>query len=63
MPGTGPSVNLAPGIHVLLLACAEDADGRDTGAFTRIFRRAMPGHDGGRATTNRGWYKLLLHDV
>jgi hypothetical protein len=39
MPG------LVPGIHVLLTSCNEVVDGRDISAFTRVFRRAMPGHD------------------
>jgi hypothetical protein len=34
-----------PGIHVLLTLCSEDVDGRDISAFTRVFGRAMPGHD------------------
>jgi hypothetical protein len=25
----------------------KDVDGRDISAFTRVFRRATPGHDGG----------------
>src|SRR6266481_9364226 len=27
------------------LPCLGNRDGRDTSAFTRVFRRAMPGHD------------------
>jgi hypothetical protein len=38
MPG------LVPGIHVLCFR-GKDVDGRDISAFTRVFRRAMPGHD------------------
>jgi hypothetical protein len=39
MPG------LVPGIHVLLTLCNEVVDGWDISTFTRVFRRAMPGHD------------------
>src|SRR6185436_2801842 len=41
MPG------LVPGIHDFLVSrCSkQDVDGRDISAFTRVFRRAMPGHD------------------
>jgi hypothetical protein len=37
---------LVAGIHVFF-AQSEGVDGRDTSAFTRVFRRAMPGHDDG----------------
>jgi hypothetical protein len=33
------------GIHVLIAVWSEDVDGRDISAFTRVFGRAMPGHD------------------
>ena len=39
MPGLGP------GIHVFLSSSTKDVDGRDISAFTRVFRRAKPGHD------------------
>jgi hypothetical protein len=39
MPG------LVPGIHVFSTAGAKDVDGRDISAITRVFRRAMLGHD------------------
>jgi len=50
MPGTQSSLRrlrklvCVPGIHAFL-CCDKDVDGRDTSAFTRIFRRAIPGHD------------------
>jgi len=31
---------------------AKEMDGRGISAFTRVFRRAMPGHDGARGTTS-----------
>src|SRR4051812_10243736 len=33
----------------LVSSCGKDVDVRDVSAFTRVFRRAMPGHDGGRS--------------
>jgi hypothetical protein len=50
MPGHSASktrVNalLVPGIHVFSDVSKQDVDGRDISAFTRVFRRAMPGHD------------------
>jgi len=50
MPG------LVPGIHVFL-AKKQGVDGRDISAFTRVFRRAMPGHDVPAIQPNR---KMLL---
>ena len=38
---------LVPAIHVFLCSGTEDVDARDISAFTRVFRRAMRGHDGG----------------
>src|SRR5690349_16637796 len=35
---------LVAGIHVFFLG-QKDLDGRAISAFTRVFRRAMPGHD------------------
>src|SRR5262245_28732779 len=35
---------LVPRIHVFRDGC-KDVDARDTSAFTRVFRRAMRGHD------------------
>jgi hypothetical protein len=40
---------LVAGIHVFAASQrVEDVDGRDDSAFTRVFRRAMPGHDGAK---------------
>src|SRR5690349_11762510 len=36
---------LARHAHPRLSCCQQDVDGRDISAFTRVFRRAMPGHD------------------
>src|SRR5262249_3088462 len=40
----------APAIHDLLCE-SKDVDARDTSAFTRVFRRAMRGHDVGEAAS------------
>ena len=39
---------LVPAIHVLILL-EKDVDARDISAFTRVFRRAMRGHDVGES--------------
>jgi hypothetical protein len=36
---------LVPAIHVVMVMGAQDVDARDISAFTRVFRRAMRGHD------------------
>jgi hypothetical protein len=36
---------LVPAIHVFDLATKQDVDARAMSAFTRVFRRAMRGHD------------------
>jgi hypothetical protein len=36
---------LVPAIHVFV-STKKDVDARDISAFTRVFRRAMRGHDG-----------------
>jgi hypothetical protein len=39
---------LVPAIHVFYVVVAsEDVDARDISAFTRVFERAMRGHDVG----------------
>jgi hypothetical protein len=37
----------------LVSSCGKDVNGRDVSAFTRVFRRAMPGNDGGRCEAER----------
>jgi hypothetical protein len=47
MPG------LVPGIHVFLWSGGKDVDARDISASTRVFRRAMRGHEGRESDSNQ----------
>jgi hypothetical protein len=51
---------LGAGIHVLFCSKIKDVDGRGVSAFTRVFRRAMPGHDAKRVESIQCWFRRLF---